>query len=268
MLVIIWRFLHINLKSIFWYLLFAVGMVWIFAAIFPSFADQGAQLDTLIKSYPENFLKAFGVEQGSNFSSFSNFISMENYSLMWPILVIILSISYASGALAGEVESGTMDILLAQPLSRTKIYWAKWLVGIKLIFLFVLISIWSTVPLAALYNVDINLVNHLKLTVAALAFSLSVYGLAFGYSACVSTRSRVSGTIGGIMVSMYAIDLVAKLKDSFSDLNYISLFRYFEYSNTLVKGNLELMPISILISVSIITSLIGYLAFIKRDIAI
>lgn len=267
MLALYFRFLRIQIKSLAWYLLFAVGLIWVYVAVFPSFADQAEQFELLVKSYPEGFLKAFGIEDGIVFSNIDNFIATEHYSLMWPILVIVLGISYASGALAGEIENGSMDTLLAQPLSRAKVYWTKWLVGAKLIGIFTLISIWSIVPLAAIYNVDINEVHYLKLTIAALAFGMSIFSLAFAFSAWSSTRGRVTGVIGGLVVAMYAIDLIAKLKESFADLNYISLFRYFEFTNTLVKGNLEPIPLLVLVGVTVTASLIGYRAFTHRDIS-
>jgi len=267
MLALFFRFLRIQSKSLVWYLLFAIGLIWVYVAIFPSFADQAEQFELLVKSYPEGFLKAFGIEDGIVFSNIDNFIATEHYSLMWPILVIVLGISYASSALAGEIESGAIDTLLAQPISRAKVYWVKWLVGTKLIGVFTLLSIWSVVPLAAIYNVEINELHHLKLTIAAFAFGMSVYSLAFAFSALSSTRGRVTGVIGGIVVAMYAIDLIAKLKESFADANYISLFRYFEFANTLVKGNLEIPPLLVLGGVSIVASLVGYVIFTKRDIS-
>lgn len=260
------RFIRIHLKSLFWYLVFAVGLIWVYVAVFPSFADQAEQFELLVKSYPEGFLKAFGIEDGIVFSNIDNFIATEHYSLMWPILVIVLGISYASTTIAGEIETGAADVLLAQPLTRAKIYWTKWLIGVKVIATFTLLSIWSIVPIAAMYNVEINLSNYLKLTVAALAFGLAVFSLALAISAASSTRGRVTGTAGGLIVAMYAIDLVAKLKESFADIGYVSLFRYFEFTNTLVKGNLEPIPIIILLGVMLSTTVAGYLIYTKRDI--
>ena len=112
------------------YLIIGTAFVWMFVSLFPSMADKADELTKLIENYPEALMKAFGIgENVQIFYSLETFMSLEHYSLMWPILLIALTVSYASSSLAGEVEKGTIEFLLSLPMTRWKVFSAKYLAG-------------------------------------------------------------------------------------------------------------------------------------------
>lgn len=44
------------------YIIIAVSFVFMYVALFPSIAKEGEKLTELMASYPEGFLKAFGID--------------------------------------------------------------------------------------------------------------------------------------------------------------------------------------------------------------
>jgi len=50
------------------------------------------------------------VDMQSFLASIEGFLAAENYSIMWPIILIILTLSLGASAIAGEIEEGTMEI--------------------------------------------------------------------------------------------------------------------------------------------------------------
>src|SRR5665811_1886695 len=86
-------------------------------AIWPSMRSSG--LSEMWDRYPENIKKAFGAT--INYAEFDGFVTLEYFASMWVIIMAAFAISLATGALAGEIEKGTMELLLSQPIARRSI---------------------------------------------------------------------------------------------------------------------------------------------------
>jgi len=266
--VLIKRVIKDQRKTLLAYTMIAVALVWMFVVFFPTIARQSESFSQLLANYPESFLKAFGIEKGMTiFSNLESFLAMEHYSLMWPLLLLSLLISFGSSALAGEIEKGTVEILLSLPLSRSKIFLAKYLAGIFLLSVFVLFSILSIAPLAKVYNLESCLTKNLSLVIVGGLFGLSVLGLTLMFSSFLSERGLVASLTGGTLLLMYALDLLAKLREDFGNLKYLSLFHYYDYNAALVEGKIDSVAVGVFLGVSLSCTLIGLLSFQKRDIA-
>lgn len=257
-----------NLRSLLAYLAIAALLVWIYVAIFPSLADQAAEFEKLIQTYPEGFLEAFGVEDAAQtFQSIEGFIATEHYSLMWPLILIIMVVSFGSGAIAGEVDRGTIELLLAQPLSRSRIYWGKLVAGMALIFAFALTSAFSVVPFSLLHNVELQLTNHLTIAVLGSLFGWAILGMTMLLSSFSSSRGRVASLSAGILLLMYAAKIIASLKESLEELKYTSFFHYFDHTNAVINNSIRLENALVFVGAAVVTSLLGWLIFLRRDVA-
>ena len=106
-----------------WSLLaFSLGsllMLWMYAATFRSSQASSAQLQDLVKNYPKGFLDAFGLSDLSP-DTIEKYLNAKHFSFLWPMLAIILALSRAGGQVAGEIQTGTMGLLLAMPKKRLK----------------------------------------------------------------------------------------------------------------------------------------------------
>ena len=93
-------------------------------AVYPSVRSQGASMRELIDSYPTAFKAMFGME-GVDFTSGPGYLSTETFSLLAPLMLIGLGVALGTGAIAGEEERGTLDLLMASPVSRGRVLAAK-----------------------------------------------------------------------------------------------------------------------------------------------
>ena len=127
MLTVFLRTIKIRFWATLVYIIVGVLFVWMFVGMFPSFADKADDLNQLMELYPEKMMEAFGVKDAvSIFASVENFLAVENYSFLWPILAIALAISLGGFSVAGEIERKTIEFLLAQPISRSGLFWGKY----------------------------------------------------------------------------------------------------------------------------------------------
>lgn len=188
-------------SAILWWTIGTVAMTTLILALFPSIRDQAVQMNEVINKLPAEIrgMKSGGsakVDVGDPI----DFLNSQLYYATLPIIWIILAITRGSSTLGREENHHTLELLLARPISRTKILLAK-LISFMVEFLIVgsgtLVTIFIVAPL-----VDIH-ISSMKLILATLytvLFCMSFGLLAFTLQA-FSQKTRhlataVSVTIG------------------------------------------------------------------------
>ena len=270
MLALIKRTIFVRRKSLLIYIIISALLVWMFVVFFPSMHQQAEELSKAFANYPESFLKAFGFDRGTIGNILFNiesFLAIEHYSIMWPIIVLVLTVSLGSSFLSGEVDEGTIEILLAQPLSRSKIYFSKYIAGFLIISIFVLASVFSVIPFALLHDVDINLKSHLMVAGIGLLFSLAIFSVSMMFSSMFSDKGKSTSISAGIMLGMYALNLFSSLKESAENLRYVSFFYYFDFQAAMLDHKIALLNVCVFLGVILICSIVGMVVFVKRDFA-
>lgn len=174
MFTIFWRTIKDKKVFISIYCLAAILMMFMYVAMYPSIKDEAENFDELFQSYPEEFFKAFNIETIS-FDKIENFLSVENYSIVWPLMAMFMMVSLAGYSIAKEIEKGTAEILLAKPVSRLKIYFTRYMTGLVVLLFFTLVSVFSVIPLAEIYNVDYAPDHHVRIFVLSFLLGLAVH---------------------------------------------------------------------------------------------
>jgi ABC-2 type transport system permease protein len=267
MLAIIGKTIKSNRVGLGIYIAIAASFVWMYAAFYPSIFRESEKLREAFKAYPQDMLKAFGIEVDSFISSFEGFISGEHFSMLWPIILIVLVIAYAASALAGEIESGTIELLLAQPISRLKVFFSKYFSGLILIIVFIALSNASVFPFARLYNITIHWQNFITLSIIGFLFAFAIFGFCFMLSAVYSSKGMPAAITGGLLIIMYALKIFATFQESLDKLKYASFFHYYDYKAALLNNHIDLLNVAVFLAVGIICTVVGAVIFVKRDIA-
>ena len=84
------------------------------------FADQSVALDILIAQYPPELMAFFGDLSGGMFTP-EGFLTLEFFSYM-PLVIGIFAVQAGSGLIVTDEESGTLDLTLAHPVSRSALF--------------------------------------------------------------------------------------------------------------------------------------------------
>jgi ABC-2 type transport system permease protein len=242
-----------------------LAFLWLYVAIYPSVGGQADQFKQLYESYPESILKAFGIEQ-VNLSTFENFIAIEGYSLIWPMMLAIMVISMAAGMLTGEIERGTIELLLAKPISRLKLFFSRYLYGVLSTLIFTVVTVLAIWPLSKIHHVVYQLDRHVGMVALGMLLGLAIFSLAMLVAAIFSEKGKVAMITGGLLVVMYVLNIVASLKESWSDLKYASFFHYFDYQAVLAKGSINVVSVWVFVVVIVISTIVGALVWRKRDV--
>lgn len=242
-------------------------LLWLFVLIFPSIQNSAKELQTAFESYPKEFLAAFDLKD-FNFNTLEKYLGAEQFSFTWPILVITLALSLAGNYFAGEIEKGTMGLSLSLPISRAKIFFSKYSAGMIDLAVFMIVSILGVIPLAMLHNIDFDLPRLLNLTILGMFFGAAIFSVASMLSTFASEKAKVYFPITGLLVAMYAMDIISNIKPSLDWLQYGSVFRYFNAQDVLADNDVSWMSYAVLGSTILISMAIGLFWFKRRDISV
>lgn len=250
------------------YSIASIAFLELYISIFPSIQKESANMSKLIDSYPEAMLKAFNIDKAAlTFEDLGAYLAMEHFSFIWPIIVIILAISFANYAISNELEKGTIEHLLSQPISRTKVFISRYLAGAINLLGYSALSILMIFPLAAIHNVEIWDKGVWVVFAISLLFTWAVYGLAFLGSAFFSEKGKASIVASGTLIIMYVLNIVAGLKESLDYLRYFSFFYYYNSMTAIMKGEYIDGAILVYVGVAVLSSLLALYWFSRRDVS-
>ena len=100
-----------------------VLLVAMYVAIWPSVRDQPAMTDFL-NSMPPAMRSLFAMT-GADMTTPIGYVKIEMLSLMAPLLVLLYAVTTGAAAVAGEEDRHTLDMLLANPVSRGRVLLEK-----------------------------------------------------------------------------------------------------------------------------------------------
>ncbi|HEX6206464.1 MAG TPA: ABC transporter permease subunit [Solirubrobacterales bacterium] len=227
-------------------------------AIFPSVEDS---ISKAVEGYPQGLKEAFGIGQLSNVEQY---LQAEMLSLIVPLAMGYLAVRAIASGLTGAAESGRLDVLLSAPVSRARLVAAGFLataaeLAVVLVVTGLLTGLGSVLSGAGL---DAG---------AAAAGFANVWPLALLFAGCgaiaagFSLRtSVVTGSVAGLLVAMYVVDLVGRLDPDLSGLRYLSVFKY--YGNAIEDGIEPLAFAGVTLAACLLAALGAWL-FERRDLA-
>jgi ABC-2 type transport system permease protein len=96
-----------------------VASVLLQLAVYPAVRDAAGEFEQLLDSYPEAFKALFNIEQ--SLASGVGYLQGEVFGFLAPLVLLGLAIGHAAKATAAEEKAHTMDLLLANPISRARL---------------------------------------------------------------------------------------------------------------------------------------------------
>lgn len=182
-------------------------------------------------------------------------------------LFTAVAIALPARAIAGEVENGAIELLLAQPMSRSEYFAAHLIFGVGALSAVLLAGVLGTTVGQLVYSLNAFGWEKLgALFVNALLLLLAIYAITLAASA----HGRESGRVAlvGVLVAVisYLINAVATLWSKAEFLKPYSLHHYLDPREVLVNGYLAPSSVAVLATVAILGIAIAYTHFARRDL--
>jgi ABC-2 type transport system permease protein len=239
------------------------------AAIMTRFYDTiAAQKDNYMKlldNYPKEMLAFFGTSDVMQMFTPSGYLNLEFFSYM-TVIIGIFSVLAGSGLLAGDEESGTLDLVLAHPVSRTALF-----VGRSLAFLIATIAILAITWLGFILSTPGTMMTvtagQMALPLLALFGILMLFGgLSLLLSLLMPSRRMAAMTSAILMVASYFINSLSMLSDKLKEVAKILPFKY--YQGGLAIDGLKWEWLAGMLAFSVLFVLIAWWRFERRDIRV
>jgi ABC-type transport system involved in multi-copper enzyme maturation permease subunit len=188
-----------------------------------------------------------------------------------PLFLAILwahQIAFAARMPAGEVERGTIDVLLGQPVSRMEVYVhesAVWLVSGAAIVGMALAG-----NLAGSHAVRGDVFPRAGSLVPLLCnlfcLNVAVGGIAYLISTLCNNRGKAIGWAFGVAVWSLLIAFLAQVWEAAGTVSFLSLMNYFRPGEILRDGRWPLADMAVLAAVAAVAWTAGAVVFRRRDI--
>lgn len=207
-----------------------IGLFW------PVLEDSREELEALIAAYPRELLGLFGVEEGAEMFTPSGYLESQAFGWLVPVVFAIYAAAMGAQLIAGEEEAGTLDLLLANPIARTRVVWQKWLGLAAAMATLGIVLFVSVVLTDVLFDFGIPLDRYVAVCVQAALLGLLFGSLAFAAGALGGRRGLILGIVSAAAVATFLINSLGSLTDWMERLRYASPFYYYDSSQPLTNG--------------------------------
>jgi ABC-2 type transport system permease protein len=227
-------------------------------SIYPSYSDQLKDFEI-----PEA-LKGFIGD--SSFTTPKGFLSAEFFSFA-PAVLCIFAIMAGTAALAGEEANGSLELLLAQPVSRRRLV-AEKLAGLFLsTFLMLIVTSVGWLVSVPLVDIDISIVSLLWATLTIAPIVLAFLVISMWAAAVLPDRKLATGFVTLLAIASYLVAYLASVVDILEPARWVSLFHYEDGTNALTHGS-HLAGYAVLLLITGIFGALTFMAFERREIGV
>jgi ABC-2 type transport system permease protein len=234
-------------------------------AVYPSVRSQGASMRDLINSYPTAFKAMFGME-GVDFTSGPGYLSTETFSLLAPLMLIGLGIALGTGAIASEEERGTLDLLMANPVSRGRVLAAKALGALAALVAVAVVLYLTVLAAASGFDMGIGAGMLAQATGAVLLLAIACGAVAFLAGAATGKRGAAIAAGAGFAVVSYFIDSLAEITSVVKPWRVVSIFHQASATGAL-RGDIGIAGPLATAAFAAACLLAAWYLFARRDLA-
>jgi ABC-2 type transport system permease protein len=254
-----WKTLRDMRWQVVWYGLGLCLMAALVVFIYPSYRGQLADFEI-----PEALRGFLG--ESADYASPEGFLSAEIFSWV-PILLVIFAIMQGTKLLGGEESDGTMDLLLAQPVSRTRVLLEKlgaFAAGAAAIAAITYLAFLLSVPFV---DIDISQVALLVATANLVPLTWGFGAFAVWASVVLPTRQQATGLVTAVAVVTFFVNYLASIVDILRPARWLSPFHYANTANVL-GGGIDWPLLAVLLGLTALFAVLALRAFERRDIGI
>jgi beta-exotoxin I transport system permease protein len=207
-------------KSLLGWILGLVAAAGLVLVMYPV-VRTGSYQETLENS-PETLLSAFGMDRDMDLTMGSGYLTAYLFGMMVPLLLMVFAISHGARLVAGEEDRGTLDLLAALPVSRTRVLLVKavaLLVTLGLLGVALGITVIAAAPL-----VDLRVeIAGLAAAVLSQVLLAALFGaLALGLGAATGRHGLAIGASTALAVGAYLVRSLGALTNASEWLQRIS----------------------------------------------
>jgi ABC-2 type transport system permease protein len=249
-----------------WWALGLVGLTFFTVALYPSIKDQPS-IDELLADLPDAFRSAIGYQPSIPLSSPAGYLQARLFSTLAPLLAVVFGIGAGARAIGGSEESGTLELLLANPVTRGRVLLERYLATFGLLGVLLVVFAAALLMLGPLFGALEGVATADLLWACAAVYALGLLhgSLAFAIGAATGRRGPAVALATTVAVAGYLIETVLAAAGDLGTLRQLSPWHWYLDRNMLAEGA---APAAVLLPVasSAVLVVAGWVAFRQRDL--
>ncbi|MBU2008622.1 MAG: ABC transporter permease [Chloroflexi bacterium] len=258
-----------HLRAARWGLVAWSGLMGLYALLvfylYPVMKEAG--YEQMFEKMPESIKAMAGLQDlpSGIGLSLEAFVAAEFLS-SWAAVVVIYAIFAAGGIVAREVERGTMDLILAQPLSRTRLVLSKFAVFLAGVGIIAMGSFLGFLAGMAVFDETMSLGNTALALFQGVSLVLAVGSYSLLLSCLTLDPRRTLLLSGTITAAFYILNFVAPALKGYTWAGRFSLFHYFSPEPIMRTGQPDWWGLGIFWGLALICLALSLSVFRRRDI--
>jgi ABC-2 type transport system permease protein len=248
--------------SIVWWSVGVLSLVILTLAFYPSIHDQATQLNKSFGNLSNSALALFG---GTDFFSPIGYLNSQLIYLMLPLLLSILGIGLGSSLIGREESDGTIELLLARPISRTGLLAAKALAGGLNILVVAIVGSAATIVMAQAVHLGIPIGDIAAACFACFMLVLTFSSLAFLLASTGRGRAAAVGVAVVYALGGYIVGSLATTVHWLKNSSLIFPYHYYR-SADILHGTFDWSSIIFFAAFTCGCLLLAGISFRRRDI--
>lgn len=257
------RWLHDARRSLIGWALAIAAVGVMYASFWPTV--QTPEMKQALEAYPEGLLEALNY---SDLTTAAGYLGSAVYGLLVPLLVAVFAIAAGTGAVAGDEDAGTLDLVLAHPVSRTRLALQR----------FAAVSLGVVIVVGVLGLAMIGLSRTVDFAgvgvgeFSAVTLQLALFGIAFGalaFALGAATGRKGVALAGSAAVAVlgYLANAVFPQVEGLAWARNLSPFHWYLGGDPLTNGLQATGPF-LLLGTAVVLVAVGTWLFGRRDIAV
>jgi len=228
--------------------------------------DKAGMLDQIpmLKSIIAGLL---GTELGDEITA----RTMQAFLWVHPIVLAIVwahEIAFCTRFPAGEIDRGTIDVLLGLPVSRRAVYYCEssvWLASGLFVLVMGLVGHLIAAP-SMPDDMRPQLVQATLVMLNLFCVYIAIGGIAFFVSSLSNRRGQAMAIVFAIVIVSFLLNFVAQFWQSAQHIAFLSLLNYYQPAEILRSGHFPFQDAAVLLSVGFAAWLLGGEVFARRSI--
>ncbi len=254
-----------KLRSIFIWSASIAALIFVFMSLFKGFSADTAQLNEMMKSFPDELLIAFGMKNMDWSSVLGYFAVLFIFS---QICLAIQAANYGFGLISIEESEWTADFLLSKPIGRKQILTCKLLAAITSLVITEALVWGSSFLFVNIYSggQEIQTKALVSLLLSMSVFQLFFLSVGIAISLLVKKVRSITPFSMGLVFGLYALNAFGSMIGDES-LEIISPFKHFTPSYIIQHAGWDMSLASISIVTILVSIIASYVLYSKRNIA-
>jgi ABC-2 type transport system permease protein len=252
--------------SLLWWSLGLVGVVGLLAVAYPTVRDN-RELDRTFAGLPPGVQGLLGLGGQTTLTSPTGYLNSQFFANLLPVMLLVFAVGVAAWAIGGDEAAGTLELLLANPVSRARV--AAERAGALLVLLAALTAVCAAalVAMAPAVGLDHDLPAErlLAATVASALLALVFAAVAFAVGAATGSRPVAVAAASAVAVAGFVVQGLAQQVQALRPVQAVSPWHWLLASDPLRNGLVWRAWLLPLASTAVLV-LLGTIQFQHRDL--